>query len=124
MSSLECNTLTHDATQSIADVFDAVTNGSVRYGVVPIEDTATGSVPETYDLLLQHDVTIIGESIECESRNYTRFIVISKPMEMVRPQSTQYKRTIAFRIPNEPGGMCRALLPFAMRGVDIAKIET
>jgi len=45
-------------------------------------------------------------------------------MEMDRPQSLDYKRTIIFRIMNEPGALFRSLRPFAERGIDIAKIES
>ena len=33
------------------DVFAAVKNGEVDYGVVPIENSKTGAIGETYDLL-------------------------------------------------------------------------
>jgi prephenate dehydratase len=193
----------------LEDVFDAVDNGTARYGVIPVENTLAGSVIRSYDLLYEYELTIIGEIVcridhaliglpaaqlenirramshpvalaQCEEffrthpwiepvpvydtagaveiilkngdpgwsaiasrraadlleakvlkdaiqdhqENYTRFLLISKPMEMVRPQSLHYKRTIVFRIANEPGALCRALQPFAIRGVDIAKIES
>jgi prephenate dehydratase len=193
----------------LEDVFKAVHQGLSRYGVIPVENTLAGSVSQSYDLLSEYDLTIIGEAVcriehaliglpgtrldsiqkalshpvalaQCEEffrdhpwiestsvydtagavetvvksgnpqwaaiaspraaelfggviladaiedhpENYTRFLLISKPMEMVRPQSVRYKRTIAFRIANEPGALCRALQPFANRGVDIAKIES
>jgi prephenate dehydratase len=193
----------------LEDVFEAVDNGTSRYGVIPVENTLAGSVHQSYDLLFEYDLTIVGETIcqiehaligvpgarldgvrkalshpialaQCENffranpwiepvsvydtagavelilkngdagwaaiassraagllgatvlkesiqdspENYTRFLLISKPMEMVRPQSLNYKRTIVFRIANEPGTLCRALQPFATRGVDIAKIES
>ena len=44
------------------DVFDAVLQGTARYGIVPIENSLAGSVHENYDLLLQYpDLKIIGE---------------------------------------------------------------
>jgi len=70
------------------------------------------------------DASVVKESIQDHPENYTRFVLISKPMEMVRPQTPNYKRSVIFRIKNEPGALCRALQPFANRGVDIAKIES
>jgi chorismate mutase/prephenate dehydratase len=42
-------------------IFRAVENGEVDYGVVPIENTTTGSIPEAYDLLLSGRCEIAGE---------------------------------------------------------------
>ena len=46
---------------SFGDVFTAVADGSMQAGVVPIENSLAGSVLENYDLLLEHDVDVIGE---------------------------------------------------------------
>jgi len=190
-------------------VFEAVNDGTARYGVVPIENTLTGSFHQTYDLMFNHNLTIVAETIcrieyaliglpgaqlrnirrafahplvlaQCEQffhrhpaiepvsiydpsaqmqnilngsdptratiategsaiktngevlaqsiqnrpENSTRFLLVSKPMEMVRPQTVHYKRTIVFRIVNEPGALCRALQPFADHSIDVAKIES
>jgi len=46
------------------DVFDAVLEGRVHYGIIPIENTLTGSIHQNYDLLLQYpDIRIVGEKI-------------------------------------------------------------
>jgi prephenate dehydratase len=45
-----------------ADVFKALTDGSVDGAVIPIENSLAGSVLEHFDLLLQHDVTVVRES--------------------------------------------------------------
>ncbi|CAK9064657.1 unnamed protein product [Durusdinium trenchii] len=47
--------------KSFAAAFKAVVNGEAMYGVVPIENSASGTLHSTYDLLLQHDVVIAGE---------------------------------------------------------------
>ena len=47
---------------SFRDVFDAVVSGKAQYGVLPVENTLAGSVHQNYDLLLEYDVQIIGES--------------------------------------------------------------
>lgn len=44
------------------DVFAAVLDGSVAYGMLPVENSLAGSIHENYDLLLQFpDVRIVGE---------------------------------------------------------------
>jgi prephenate dehydratase len=47
--------------RSFADVFHAVAAGEVNYGLVPVENSQAGSITETYDLLRQHDLFVIGE---------------------------------------------------------------
>jgi prephenate dehydratase len=50
------------ACESFKDVFEAVTNGTATHGVIPIENTLHGSVLENYDLLLNYDLRITGET--------------------------------------------------------------
>ncbi len=48
---------------SFEGVFQAVTNGEIEYGVLPIENSYAGSVQQVYDLLNQYDVKIVGEQM-------------------------------------------------------------
>lgn len=48
---------------SFRDVFTAVTGGTSSAGVVPIENVINGTVRENYDLLLEHDLRIVGEVV-------------------------------------------------------------
>jgi chorismate mutase / prephenate dehydratase len=43
------------------DVFDALQNGSIKYGVLPIENSSTGGIAEVYDLLEEYNCYIVGE---------------------------------------------------------------
>ena len=44
------------------DVFESVLTGKSHYGIIPIENTLTGSIHQNYDLLLQYpDIRIVGE---------------------------------------------------------------
>eukprot|EP00467_Chlorarachnion_reptans_P020156 CAMPEP_0114509182 /NCGR_PEP_ID=MMETSP0109-20121206/13058_1 /TAXON_ID=29199 /ORGANISM="Chlorarachnion reptans, Strain CCCM449" /LENGTH=370 /DNA_ID=CAMNT_0001688287 /DNA_START=62 /DNA_END=1174 /DNA_ORIENTATION=+ len=46
---------------TIQSVFEAVSEGKVEAGVVPIESTWSGSFARCYDSLLKHPVSIVGE---------------------------------------------------------------
>jgi 3-deoxy-7-phosphoheptulonate synthase len=43
------------------EVFEAVQNGDATLGIVPLENSFTGSIHENYDLLLEYDLHIVGE---------------------------------------------------------------
>ncbi len=44
------------------DVFDALARGEADYGVLPIENSTTGSIRQDWDLLLQYRYYIVGET--------------------------------------------------------------
>lgn len=46
--------------KSFADVFAAVENGEISYGVLPVENSTGGSVSSVYDLILKHRFYIVG----------------------------------------------------------------
>jgi prephenate dehydratase len=48
---------------TLDEVFKAVSRGEARYGVVPIENTLHGSIHACYDLLFEHDLKIVGETV-------------------------------------------------------------
>lgn len=45
------------------DVVAAVMDGTVRYGVLPIENSSTGGITEVYDLVRRYGANIVGEKI-------------------------------------------------------------
>ena len=45
----------------LVQTFDAVIAGRADGAVVPVENSQAGSINETYDLLLRHDLFIVGE---------------------------------------------------------------
>jgi prephenate dehydratase len=46
---------------SFRDVFEAVENGDVQYGMIPLENSYAGRVSEIHDLLQKYDLTITAE---------------------------------------------------------------
>ncbi|MGM9977997.1 MAG: prephenate dehydratase [Clostridium sp.] len=49
--------------QEFEDVFKALEEGKLDYGIIPIENSSTGAISATYDLLRKYDFYIVGE--EC-----------------------------------------------------------
>ena len=45
------------------DIFVAVKNGEIEYGVLPIENSSTGAISQVYDLIYKYGFYIVGE--EC-----------------------------------------------------------
>lgn len=46
---------------SFEEVVKAVSDGVIKYGVLPIENSSTGGITEVYDLLRHYDCFIVGE---------------------------------------------------------------
>ena len=68
---------------------------------------------------------IVAEEIEDHRENYTRFLLLSKPDEKITPAGGgALKTSIMFRTPNRPGSLFRALAAFALRDVNMTKIES
>lgn len=195
---LPCETFDH--------VFAAVNSGKATHGILPIENSIGGSIHRNYDLLIEHDLPIVGEvelvishhllalpgtrkedvrSIyshpqalaQCEkflrgmadvqvvatydtagsaklireqglrdaaaiaseraaqvfalevlqseiqdySDNITRFLVVSRgPDTQAQPDKT----TVVFSLENAPGALFKALSVFALRDIDLTKLES
>ena len=191
---------------SFYKIFSSVQENGVDFGLVPIENSLAGSIHQNYDLLLQHNLSIVGEQylrihhcligrpgaqisnikkiishpqalaqceryirnlpsvssepkyntagsvklisknsdntvaaiaskraaqvygmeileegIEDNPANYTRFIALA--LEPVEPKNNA-KTSIVFSLNNEPGALFKALSVFALRDIDMTKIES
>lgn len=59
------------------------------------------------------------------AENYTRFLLIAPVTALDdRPQSSDLKTTLVFRVANQPAALYNSLRPFAERGVDLSKLES
>ena len=64
---------------------------------------------------------ILKSEIQDFSDNITRFLVVSR---MADPDPLVDKTTVVFSLPNEPGALFKALSVFALRDIDLTKIES
>jgi prephenate dehydratase len=63
----------------------------------------------------------LAASIQDFDDNVTRFLVVGRePLEHVVADKT----SIVFSLPNEPGSLFKALSVFALRGIDLTKLES
>lgn len=49
--------------KTLSDVFKSVEKEESDYGMVPIENSIEGSINQTYDLFLTHDLKVCGETV-------------------------------------------------------------
>ena len=190
------------------DVFRAVVDGTCDRGIVPIENSLGGSIHRNYDLLLRHQLTIVGEvnlrvvhqlialpgveladvrrvyshtqglaqcegtidrlglervptydtagsvkllreqgirdgaaiasrraadvygmqilmaGIEDDQENFTRFLVLDREAPPPPPLGVPAKTSLVFAAANVPGSLFKALSVFALRDIDLTKIES
>ena len=192
--------------ETFDEVFRAVQDREATHGVLPIENSIGGTIHRNYDLLLEHELPIVGEVkllivhsllahqgtpiegvrrvyshpqalAQCEqflrtlsgveivatydtagsakliregelrdtaaiaseqaatvfglsvlrsgiqdfADNITRFLLISREALPLGPPD---KTTIVFTLGNEPGALFKALSVFALRGIDLTKLES
>ena len=99
---------------SVLAIANAVDNGTVEEGVVPIENSLQGSVPDTLDLLI-HDTALM----------ISREIII--PIElclMLKPDTKQQEVEVVYSHPNALG-QCRKYLDEQYKNaIQIASLST
>ena len=71
---------------------------------------------------------ILRKSIEDDRENFTRFFLLQKPKRAKKREegaaATKYKTSLVFTVRNVPGALFRCLSAFALRDLNMTKIES
>jgi prephenate dehydratase len=68
-----------------------------------------------------YELPVLRDDLEDNPENYTRFLVLSQ--EPINPNSAA-KTSIVFSMDNVPGALFKSLAVFALRDIDLTKIES
>lgn len=72
-----------------------------------------------------YNLDILRENLEDNPHNYTRFLALSQePLIVDDPEDNGYKTSVVFSLINTPGVLFKALSVFALRDIDLTKIES
>jgi prephenate dehydratase len=104
--------------------------------VIPVSDTASSvkMIKEqglhdaagiaSMQAAIDYDMHIVAKNIQDDTNNRTRFIVVSpKPRQRFSPRAS-VKTSIVFAAKNVPGALFKCLAVFALRDIDLYKIES
>jgi len=68
---------------------------------------------------------IVKRSIEDDRQNFTRFFLLRrKAVPSPKARTGEWKTTVVFNLRNVPGALFRAMSVFALRDIDLGKIES
>ena len=72
-----------------------------------------------------YGLQVLMREMEDNPANFTRFLVLSQHNNVeYQPEGHPYKTTIVFSVPNIPGSLFKAMSVFALRDIDLSKIES
>jgi prephenate dehydratase len=95
------------------------TAGSVRHVITEKLRDAAAIAPA--QAAQQYGGRLLLAGIEDDRQNYTRFLLINKSRKVGRRAN---KTSIGFALKNQPGVLFKALSVFALREIDLSKIES
>ncbi|MEL7213460.1 MAG: prephenate dehydratase [Pseudomonadota bacterium] len=71
-----------------------------------------------------YGLNVLARHIEDHDRNTTRFLIMSREMDMKRRGRAGMKTTFVFRVRNIPAALYKAMGGFATNGINMTKLES
>ena len=99
------------------------TAGSARL-VQALNDPGLAAIASTRAAVV-YGLQVLVENMEDNPSNFTRFLALSQePLVLSDPEEGDYKTSVVFSLKNQPGALFKALSVFALRDIDLTKIES
>lgn len=107
----------------VTTVPEADTAGSARL-VAEYGNNADAAIASSHAAKV-YGLQVLIKNLEDNPANFTRFLVLaSDDILNASQQEIDYKTSIVFSLPNQPGSLFKALSVFALRDIDLTKIES
>jgi prephenate dehydratase len=72
----------------------------------------------------EYGLKIIKSYVQNNEKNFTRFLVIAKNQKTIKLYCREFKTSICFELKSIPGALYKALSVFALRDINLTKIES
>lgn len=107
----------------IRPVAEADTAGSAK--LLRERNDRTAAALASHRAAAVYQLNILVENMEDNPANFTRFLTLAPPDQTIPlAAETEYKTSIVFSLRNQPGSLFKALSVFALRDIDLTKIES
>lgn len=98
------------------------TAGSVK--MIMAEREKSSAAIASLNAAKVYGANVLMEGIEDNPLNYTRFLLLERSDAEAPPSSGADKTSIVFSLENKAGSLYRAMAVFALRDIDLTKIES
>ena len=106
----------------IAPLIGADTAGSAQHVAQMCDPSCAALASELAGEI--YGLNVLARHIEDHDRNTTRFLIMSRDMDMKRRGKVGMKTTFVFRVRNIPAALYKAMGGFATNGINMTKLES